>query len=203
MKTLFIPAKSRAKLDKKKINSLSKKLPKNLIIAYSIQFKELAIELKEIISKDHNILNITQVLGCSKIKVPKNLDAILLISSGKFHAISLAIETKKKVFIFEDNSLTEISQKEIKNFEGKQKASYLKFLHEDKIGVLISTKPGQQRLERALNFKPSNKKAYYFISNNLNVGEFENFGLKSWVNTACPRMDMNSSNIINIDKIIL
>ena len=38
------------------------------------------------------------------------------------------------------------------------------------------------------------------ISNNINIEEFENFGLKCWVNTACPRLDMDS-NVINMNKI--
>ena len=199
MKTLFIPVKSKAEINKEKINSL--KLPKNLVIAYSIQFKEIAKEVMQILSKKHKVLRIVQVLGCSKLNLPKDVEAILLISSGRFHAISLAIETKKKVFVLENNSLIEIHQREVKNFEKKQKASYLRFLNEDKVGVLISTKPGQQRLDRALKFKSKGKKLYFFISNNIDVNEFENFGLKSWVNTACPRMDMNDSRIINIDKL--
>lgn len=199
MKTLFIPAKSKVKINKEKINSLE--LPKNLVIAYSIQFKEIAKEIIQELSKKHNVLGIVQVLGCSKLKLSKEVEAILLVSSGRFHAISLAIETKKKVFILENNSLAEISQKEVMDFERKQKASYLRFLNEDKIGVLISTKPGQQRLNRALKFKPKGKELYFFISNNIDVNEFENFGLKSWVNTACPRMDMNDNRIININKL--
>ncbi len=200
MKTIFIPAKSKATLNKSKIKELSKKLPKDLVIAYSIQYQELAFEIKKILA-NHNILKIIQVLGCSHPKFPKNTKAVLLIGSGRFHAVSLAYETKLPIYILEKNQLIKISEKDIELYEKKNKASYLKFLNADKVGILISTKPGQENLQRALNLKKKLKKnSYLFISNAINIHEFENFGLDCWVNTACPRLDMDSS-VINIDKI--
>ena len=68
MKTIFIPAKSKATLNKSKIKELSKKLPKDLVIAYSIQYQELANQIKYLLS-NHNILKIIQVLGCSQPKL--------------------------------------------------------------------------------------------------------------------------------------
>ena len=203
MKTLFIPTKIKSKVNKPKILSLSKKLPKNIALTYSIQYKEQAKEIKSLLSKSHKITKFIQVLGCSKPNFSKNTKAILLISDGRFHGVSLAIQTRLPVYVLENNQLTQISKKDIEKFEKKQKASYVKFLNADKIGILVSTKPGQQNLKRALDFKKKlkNKKSYLFISNNINTPEFENFGLDSWVNTACPRLDIESNSIINIDKI--
>jgi len=203
MKTLFFKAKSNRKIEKSKILDISKQLPINIAIAYSIQFEESALEVKKILEPKHNILSFTQVLGCSKPSFSKETQAILLISSGKFHAISLAYETKLPVFIFDNNELEEISKKDLEMIEKKEKASYLKYLHSENVGILVSTKPGQNRLKKALEFKRNlkGKKYYLFLSNNINIEEFENFGLDSWINTACPRMDMNESNIINISKL--
>jgi len=203
MKTIFIPAKIKSKVNKSKIISLSKKLPKKIAITYSIQYKDIAFEIKNILSKNHNITKLIQVLGCSKPIFPKNTQAILLISSGKFHAISLTIESGLPIYMLEHNKLRKISREDIESFKKKQKASYVKFLNADKIGILISTKPGQQNLKKALDFKKKlkEKKSYLFISNNMDTGEFENFGLNCWVNTACPRLDMENNSIINIDKI--
>jgi 2-(3-amino-3-carboxypropyl)histidine synthase len=143
-------------------------------------------------------------LGCSKPKLPKNTKSILLISDGKFHAVSLAYETKIPVYLFSMGNLEKIEKKEIETLEKKQKGAYLKFLHAEKVGILISTKPGQENLKKAINLqkKIKNKSSYLFISNNIDTNEFENFQIDSWVNTSCPRMDMNQSSIINIDKII-
>jgi len=199
MKTIFIPAKYKSKVNKSKIKSLSKKLPKNIAIAYSIQYKGIAFDIKALLS--NNITKITQVLGCSKPKLPKNTQAILLIGSGRFHALSLAQETKLPIYILENNKLTKISKQELELFERRQRASYVKFLNSEKIGILVSTKPGQQNLKKALDFKKKCKnQTYLFISNDVNANEFENFTLDCWVNTACPRLDMDIS-IINIDKI--
>ncbi len=200
--TIFIAAKSKASLNKSKIKEISRKLPKNLVIAYSIQYQGLAFEIRKILV-NHNILKIIQVLGCSQPKFPKNTKAVLLIGSGRFHAVSLAYETKLPIYILEKNQLTKISEKDIELYSKKNKASYLKFLNADKVGILISTKPGQENLQRALNLKKKLKKnSYLFISNAINISEFENFALDAWVNTACPRLDMDSS-VININRIKL
>lgn len=201
MKTLFIPAKVQLEIDKKKISSL--KLPKNLAIAYSIQYKETASKVKETLSKNHNITSFIQVLGCSIPRFSKQTQAVLLISSGKFHGVSLALETNLPIYIWEGNELTKIKEEEIELLRKRKKASYLNFLNSEKIGILVSTKPGQENLKKAISLKSSlkKKKSYLFIANEMNIKEFENFSeIKSWVNTACPRMDFDSS-VINLSDL--
>ncbi len=202
MKTLYIPAKVKANINKDKIKSLSVKLPKNIAIAYSIQFKDIASEIKSSIS--NNVTQITQVLGCSKPSFPKNTQAILLIGSGRFHALALALKSELPIYILEKDQLSLISEKEIDSFQKRKKAAYLKFLNADEVGILVSTKPGQEKLKQAINIsnKIKDKKSYLFISNNVNPSEFENFGLESWVNTACPRLDMDA-HTINIEDLNL
>jgi 2-(3-amino-3-carboxypropyl)histidine synthase len=198
MKTLYIPAKANIQINKTEIEAISKKLPKNLAIAYSVQYANSAEKIKKILSKNHKITKFVQVLGCSRPDFPKATQAILLISSGRFHGISLSLESGLPVYIFENNILKPIQNNEIEVFKKKQKTSYLKFLNADKVGILVSTKPGQQNLKRAIELKKSlvNKKSYIFIGNEFNAEEFENFPISSWINTACPRLDMNTS-IVN------
>ena len=200
MKTLFIPVKSKLKLDELIIKDLSKKLPKNIAIAYSIQFKDIAFEIKNQLKDTHDVKIILQVLGCSNPKFSKEIQAILLISNGKFHAVSLAYETNLPVFLLDHNKLEKISNEQIENMKKNQKASYVRYLSAKNIGILVSTKPGQENLKQALDFKNNlkDKKGYLFIANNLNTNEFENFNIDSWVNTACPRMDLNNNKIINL-----
>jgi len=203
MKLLFIPAISKQKLNKSNLQKL-KKLPKNLAIAYSIQYINIAKQIQKELSKSHNITKFTQVLGCSQPRFPKSTKAILLITDGKFHTTGLAIESNLPLYTYNNIGVNQITKLEIKDFQKKQKASYLKYLHSNNIGVFISTKPGQQNLNKALQFKKNNKKkSYLFIANNLNTSEFENFPqIQSWVNTACRRMDINDLRIINVDRII-
>ena len=203
MKTLFIPAKSKTKLDKSVINKISKKLPKNIAITYSIQYQIQAKGIKQILQQNHKITSFIQVLGCSRPKFPKNTRAILLISDGKFHATSLAYETTLPTYLLENNKLNKISHKDIENMKKKQKSAYVRFLNSKKVGVLVSTKSGQQRLKKALDFKKrlKDKESYLFICNNIDTSEFENFGLDSWVNTACSRLDMDNNKIVNINRL--
>jgi len=202
MKTLYIPAKSKSKLDKSVINSISEKLPKDIAIAYSIQYKSQAEELKKIFKP----ISFTQVLGCSRPKFPNSTKAILLISDGKFHATSLAFESGIPVYLLENNKLNKIQDKDIETLKKRQKSAYVRFLNSRQVGILVSTKPGQQRLKKARELKKklsnSNKQSYLFICNNINTGEFENFSdIQSWINTACPRMDMNDARVVNINSI--
>jgi 2-(3-amino-3-carboxypropyl)histidine synthase len=204
MKTIFIPAKSKSKANQKKILELSSQLPKNIAIAYSIQFKDISQEIKKILSKNHNITSITQVLGCSNPKFSKTTQAVLLISSGRFHAISLANESGLPIYILDRDKLTKISKKDIEDLKKQQKVAYLKFLNSKKTGILVSTKPGQNRLKQAITLKNKikGKESYLFLSNNINTLEFENFpDIESWINTACPRLDMNNTSIINMNNI--
>jgi 2-(3-amino-3-carboxypropyl)histidine synthase len=199
MKTIFIPAKIKSEVNEKKISEL--KLPNKIAIAYSIQYQETASEIKKILSKKHEITQFIQVLGCSKPKFSKETKAVLLISSGKFHAISLAVESNLPIYILESDKLRKISDDEINSFNKRKKGSYMKFLNAEKVGILISTKPGQENLKKALSLKLKNKSLYLFISNEINTKEFENFPeIQSWVNTACPRLDFDNS-VINLSDL--
>jgi len=202
MKTLFIPAKTKSEVNEKKIEALN--LPKSIAIAYSIQYKDIAFKIKEILSKKNNITGMIQVLGCSKPQFPKDTKAILLISSGRFHAVSLAHSANLPIYILEADKLRKISKEEVDAFERKKKASYLQFLNSEKIGILVSTKPGQENLKRAISLKNNNlenKKFYLFLGNEVDIGQFENFNdIKSWINTACPRLDFDSP-IVNMNDL--
>jgi diphthamide biosynthesis enzyme Dph1/Dph2-like protein len=201
MEKIFIPVKEKTKLNSEIIKD-TLNLPENLAICYSIQYEESARELAKKL-KSKKITGIFQVLGCSKPNISKNTQTILLISDGKFHAISLAYETKKQVYLLERNKIHKITEKDIENLERKEKIGFINFLKENKVGVLISVKPGQNKLKSALELKNKikDKKFYFFLGNEINSKEFENFGLKSWVNSACPRMNFDNSPMININSI--
>jgi len=203
MKIMFIPAKVNQEVNIKKIESLSSRLPKRIAIAYSIQYRDIAERIKEILLKKHEITLFIQVLGCSRPKFPEKTEAILLVSSGRFHAVSLALESGIPVYVLEHDKLAKIPEEEIKGLKKKKLASYIRFLNADRVGIMVSTKPGQENMKKALALKKrlKNKESYLFICNEINTKDFENFpDIKSWVNTACPRLDFDSS-IINISDL--
>ena len=115
MKTLFIESKLK---NIKESLSLPKseiaKLPKELFLAYTIQFKEQAYNIAKQLQKEKIVVEkIQQVLGCSKINTKYSL---LLIGQGRFHAKNLYLQAPK-VFIFENNQINQIPESEIESRE--------------------------------------------------------------------------------------
>lgn len=201
MKTIFVSAKIKKEPDYEEVRDLvNEKIPeRNLSICYSNQFIDIAKKLEGILGK--RVVHRSQVLGCSRPKFPKEVEAILIVGQGKFHSVSLAYESKLPTYILEDGSIEKISQKDVEAMEKKEYAMYVKFLKSKKVGILVTNKPGQQRLKSAIDFHRmlKNKKSYLFIANDLNVNEFENFQIDCWINTACPRMDLTDGNILNLE----
>lgn len=143
-----------------------------------------------------------QMLGCH---IPKksNLNSYLYIGTGKFHPIEIALETKKPVYIANPitNKFYKLDQKEIIDYQKRLRGKLSKFYSAERIGIIISTKPGQLNLKQALNFQKNLKKeSFLFLTDNINEQELENFpDINYWVNTACPRIEIK--NVINIRDI--
>jgi diphthamide biosynthesis enzyme Dph1/Dph2-like protein len=195
MKTLFIPLI-------KPINEIPelKDIPKEIFIAYTIQYQELAEKIKAKLEKSHKILGFQQVLGCSILKA-KN---ILLIGSGRFHALQLALQGSK-VYIYEQGKIIKIGDNEIEKLKSRKKLALSKFYSSSRIGIIVSLKSGQEHLDQALelqkNLEKQGKKAYILISNNINLLDLENFQLPVYINTACPGLSLDSGDIINISDL--
>ena len=203
MKTLFIEAIKKLSLNKDKITELESILPNTIYVAYSIQYKKLATQVKSFL-KNKQIKGFSQVLGCSDIKT--NAEAILLIGEARFHALNLALSSNKPVFIFDNYSISKITKQEIEEINKRNKGKYLKFLSSNTIGILVSSKPGQnnsslaEKLRKQLEL--NGRKVYLFVSDNLNVSELENFpDIDIWINTACRGISQDSMKIIDCSQI--
>ena len=202
MKTVFIGAKVKRQPEYEKVVEKINSLPVGKIaICYSNQFIEVAKKISESIEKE--ITAKIQVLGCSRPRFPEGTEGIVIIGQGKFHPVSLAYESQLPTYVLEDSTLRQITSEEIERMEKKEKGALLKYLMSDKIGILITNKPGQMRIKRALEYKKAlkEKRGYLFIDNNMDISQFENFGMDFWVNTACPRMDLTDGPLINLEKI--
>jgi len=208
MKTLFIEAKysKPIKLSKEIIG----KLPKKIGLVSSIQFIDSLPIIKKQLGKE-NIKAIIagQILGCNvktAEKVKNKVDAFLYIGDGQFHPLGIATKTKKQVFTLSpfNNKFKKIQKQDTENYEKRKKAAYIKFLHADTVGILVSTKPGQyyniDKLKQLEN-KYKQKKFYTFISDTIDYKQFDNFPfIQAWINTACPRIEEDIS-ILNIEDL--
>ena len=138
-----------------------------------------------------------QILGCnveSAKKILSKIDAFLYIGLGMFHPWALTV-LNKPVYILnpEAKEFKKISEKEIEKYRKERKGKILRFMHAETVGVIVSTKPLQYNMEKALELRENikGKKVYIFVSDNINEGQLENFkGIGCWVNTACPRIEM-------------
>jgi len=203
MKVLYIETKRNKPED---ITLELNRLPKKLFLAYSIQYKKNAEIIKKQLERaNFNILGFQQVLGCSKITLTTNTP-ILLIGSGRFHALNLALQGYE-VYVYNNSAINKIGEEDIKKLKQNKQVALNRFFSSTNIGFLISTKPGQNRIGSALDAKDKILKKYpekrvnLFVSNNINLNEFENFPIDLWVNTACPGLINDSSKIINLDDI--
>jgi 2-(3-amino-3-carboxypropyl)histidine synthase len=203
MKTLFIESKqknSKLNLSKREIS----KLPKEILLLYSIQYQDLAkIVKKQLESSKIKIRRFQQVLGCSNINNNENIP-ILFIGTGEFHSLNLYLQSPI-IYILENNKIKRVEESRIKKLKAYKRAALIKFLSAENIGILVSAKPGQENLESAIRLKKEikkkSKKAYIFISNNIDLSQFENFKIDSWVNTACPGLSYDNSSIINSNEL--
>lgn len=208
MKNIFVPCYSTSKLNEASFLKYSKQnFPREISIFYSIQYENLAKKAKKLLEKNNfKILNCNQILGCSRPLFENSPKTILLFSNGKFHAISLYYGTKIPVFLFDSNKFEKISSSQVSLLEQKKNKNLLKFLNSTKIGIIISTKPGQERYNFVLNHlkilekKYPEKKFFLFLSNMINTDEFQNFDINCFISSACPRLDM-THNILHLNDL--
>jgi len=192
-------------INRRSLSKLLKILPKNVYLAYSIQYKPLAEKIKPLLEKNgYQINGFQQVLGCSKI--PKQ-DTILLIGEERFHALNL-VKFSDKVIVFDGAKFFEVSESDKKSAKDREKAKISKFLYSTDIGMLVSIKK-QSNLENAaktinlLSEKYPEKKFHLFLFDTLDYKELENFKIDFWVNLACPGIEYDNKNILNIESLSL
>ncbi len=148
-----------------------------------------------------------QILGCDvyhgNLRLQEKVDAFLYIGDGRFHPLALMLQQKdsenfKEVIMYDPISkkMNTLSLKDVEKINNKQKASLKLFLMKKNIGIILTTKPGQQQYLYSLKLKEKypEKEFYYFIDNNIDSNNFENFPfIDVWVNTACPRIGLDDA----------
>jgi len=188
------------------IEKAIEKSPKTVGLITTAQHKHQLKEIKQMIEKagKHAVVG-GQILGCdvsAAKKIEKEVDAFLYIGSGEFHPLGVALETSRRVIIA--NPLThevgEIRKEDIERYKKKQKGALLKFLSSKEIGIIVSTKPGQEKLKKAFELKKrlKDKNCYIFAGDVIKEEDLEDFPfIECWVNTACPRFADEKKGVIN------
>jgi len=217
---MFIEARSKIPVYFKK-NIL--KLPEKIGLVTTVQFIGQIKNIKSILEKQGKKVFLgtgkhtkykSQILGCdvqAAISVSDKVDAFFYIGSGLFHPIAISLKTKKDVFTF--NPLTEkfsrVDKKEAEKINKRKKGTLIKFLSSKEVGVIVTTKPGQEQLKKAFELKNKfrDKNFYFLMFNTIDFNQLENFPfIECFVNTACPRIALDDSikfskAVINLEDI--
>lgn len=201
MKLLFIPAKSKKGVS---LSFQTKKLPNKLGLASTAQFvdslksvkKELEKHRKRVFIGKSRHLEEGQVLGCNvdaAIQVKDRVQAFLYIGTGIFHPLAIYLATEKPVFILdpETDELSKLDETTIQRAKAMKRTQEIKFLSANSYGIIVSTKPGQNRMKQALKLKEKlekkKKKAYIFLCDSFDINQLENWPkIECWINTMCP-----------------
>ena len=212
MKTAFIHARS--KLEVKLPQEVVDLLPKKIGIATTIQHLS---KIKTVLEQLPEAKLAGQVLGCRSVK-DIDADAYLYIGTGVFHPLKIALETEKKVYCYnpESRELKEITEKQRREYKDKIMKSLNIFLNSQNIGVMITTKVGQNfnKIEtysvekkllplKKLKEKFPDKNFYAIVFDEINETRMEDFNfINCWVNTACSRIADRKLKIVNYDEVM-
>jgi len=208
LKTLFVHSKYNINID---ANSLKKiKIDEKRIgIVSNIQTKDFLTKIKDYLErKNHKVIVAGQMVGCNAsnaLAIKEKVDCFLFVGSGMFHPLELMEKTKiKRYYHFNPvlKTFSKLEEEELSKMEKKKQSKLAKYHSSNKIGILVSPKPGQEELMLAKRFaKTCGKEAYIFVDNHLDVDNLENFpNIDYWVNAACPRLE--ASKVIALKDIL-
>ena len=129
-----------------------------------------------------------QVLGCSFAAAKASgADEILFVGTGLFHPIGIALATHARVIALDPltGSAQEVSGDALmrRRFAVMEKARGAK-----NVGIIVSTKSGQQRMDLAHRLASLSPTAVIVTMREVNPDELLNLGFACYVNTACPRL---------------
>ncbi|MDD5163361.1 MAG: diphthamide biosynthesis enzyme Dph2 [Candidatus ainarchaeum sp.] len=210
--TIFVPLNY--ELEEKKLKGLaancSEILKKNSIKKISLcstiqylgfldflkkEFEKKGFEVE--IGKGKNI-SAGQVLGCNYSGISKGNDAIVFFGDGLFHALGIAFSQKNRVFTMNplNNEIKELAQ-EKDLFLKKRFALIEKAIDAKKIGILMSCKKGQFRLQKALELKAMIEKhhrgAFLFSADLIRPDYLLGIDVDTFVCTGCPRIAIDDA----------
>ncbi len=216
---IFIDAKANVELDEKFFLIKNYLKGKKIGLASSLQYVHLLRRAKDILENLGYEVKIGkkkgrakydgQILGCY-LGTAKGIDVdeYIYIGTGRFHAIGLALATKKRVLIYDPvlRKIEDISE-EVEKILKRRYAKILeaKIKNPKKIGIIIGAKKGQQRLKLAFSIgeKLENYKIkpYYIYLDEIKEENLLPFDIEVFVNTACPRVSIDDAS--KFKKVVL
>ncbi|HUK38527.1 MAG TPA: diphthamide biosynthesis enzyme Dph2, partial [Methanomicrobiales archaeon] len=129
-----------------------------------------------------------QVLGCSFSGARETgCGEILYVGTGLFHAEGIQLATGARVVALDPFQGTAVLVS-ADRLRRRRFALVEKARGAERIGILLSTKSGQQRLALARRLAALSEKAVVVALCEVSPDELLNLGFDCYVNTACPRL---------------
>ncbi len=210
MKTLFLEA--HVTMDIALTKEQLRQLPTELGVCTTVQFITCLSSLMKQLEKAGITASLLQgkhtqypgqILGCEYLDYP--VSAFLYVGDGIFHPQALAIKNKKPIYCYNPytKQLAVFDRKDIEKAEKRHNAAIAMFLTAKHIGILVSTKPGQQFFKKSMQLREmieqKGKKVSVFLANTVDFTQMNNFPfIDCWVNSACPRIGIDDKN--KVDK---
>ncbi len=143
-------------------------------------------------SGDSKIAYPGQILGCNFSSAGnEECDEYLYIGSGQFHPMGVSIATKKRVLIA-DPFVKELREADRSKVLRQRSAVIAKSLDAETFGIVVSSKPGQERMELAGKLQRMAKEhgveAFILTMDLVTPDQLLQFKVDAFVNTACPRL---------------
>ncbi len=134
-----------------------------------------------------------QVLGCNfstARSVKNDVDCFLFLGSGIFHALGVAVSTKKRVYALDPYSGS-VEEVNYGSFLRKRYGAVSSVMDAQRFGIIVSSKIGQRRMGLARELKriieESGRVGYLIMTDEI-VPENMYYEVDAYVNTACPRV---------------
>jgi 2-(3-amino-3-carboxypropyl)histidine synthase len=233
MDHMLIDAKYNGKeilLGKGILDHIKKKKYGTIALYASVQFTHLLdLAIRQLESNDITVISskparadeMCQLLGCATYKealrLDKMPDAFLYIGDGMFHPRALVLAQKdekrfREIIVHDpiSNRMKLIGKEDCEQIFRKYHGALTKFLMSERIGVIISVKPGQQQVSISKKMRElfPDKKIYLFADSTIDYSHLEDFNfIQAWVNSACPRIGFDDAanlplSMINITDAI-
>ncbi|MCX8191108.1 MAG: diphthamide biosynthesis enzyme Dph2 [Candidatus Aenigmarchaeota archaeon] len=177
---------------------------KKIGIVYSLQYKKLAENLKKELEDEKEVLIGGQILGCNVsnlLLLEKEVDAILVISAGKFYHIYPSIKSKKPVFLLDVEKTDFLDlEKEVEKIKKIKEWNRNVFKNAKEVGILLSWKKGQVREFKQIydSLRKMGKKVYILAFDDLEENFLEGIKVDVLINLACPRIGVDDLNKFKI-----
>ena len=142
-----------------------------------------------------------QILGCdwgSVKSISDKVDGFLFIGTGKFHPLGISLATGKQVMTV--NPIVgncEILTFNLGDFLKQRRAMISRATAGERLGILVSSKPGQARLKLAARLAAELRRAgltaHILVLDEISQEKLDDFKLDAFVCAACPRIPIDDA----------